>query len=541
MKLQCSVSRKSQHGVVLIMTLFTLFIVIALITQLSIGAEVLYQASNNRATELQMNLVARTSAQELIGLIRDDANGEASEGGFSSALSGGAMSMPEGLADGMGGGGGFGGGGQGDAEGDEAEGDDPEGDDPEGEGEEDANVDSFEDAWARPMRMQLGDFEMTTFVDDENAKYSLVMLAEKDPEERDTAVERTVRILDALRDDFDDDLSESDARIIVDEIIRWMNPDSRSVDWPRPPRLSFDEEEHETLLLNSLEELMLIEGITPALFYDQVRDGDRIAPGIESVFTVYTLPKFTTAGEVSLDDGGGEGIDEEQVDEALSDDASTGGSEEEITNNAGNVVDGEGGMKGVLDLASSVGIKININTAPRAVVEGLFPTYELPPVKTEALLEWRNEVDEDALAERQDNEEDLENIELRESIFGVNENEPKKFFKTLADLANVPGFNSEDLEPETEGEIQELLGVQSEIFSIYIYVRRSSLEGFEQESYYHEPPGTVLRLKAVIWRAPAEDGTKIVYLRDWHRVPYTRWRIPDFQRDLPSFEVQKYE
>ena len=177
MKLQCSVSRKSQHGVVLIMTLFTLFIVIALITQLSIGAEVLYQASNNRATELQMNLVGRTSAQELIGLIRDDANGEASEGGFSSALSGGAMSMPEG----MGGGGGFGDGAQGEAgaEGNEAEG---EGNEAEGEGEEEANVDSFEDSWARPMRMQLGDFEVTTFVDDENAKYSLVMLAEEEPE-----------------------------------------------------------------------------------------------------------------------------------------------------------------------------------------------------------------------------------------------------------------------------------------------------------------------------------------------------------------------
>jgi len=198
MKLQRSVSRKSQHGVVLIMTLFTLFIVIALITQLSIGAEVLYQASNNRAAELQMNLVGRTSAQELIGLIRDDANGEASQGGFSSALSGGAMSMPEGLG-GMAGGGGFGA---------SADGDAPEGEGEQEETEEEVQVDSFEDAWARPMRMQLGDFEMTTFVDDENAKYSLVMLTEKDVEKRDEAIERTIRILDALRDDFDDDLSD---------------------------------------------------------------------------------------------------------------------------------------------------------------------------------------------------------------------------------------------------------------------------------------------------------------------------------------------
>jgi hypothetical protein len=534
MKLPSKVAQQSQRGVVLIMTLFTLFIVIALITQLSLGSEVLYQTANNRATEIQMNLVGRTSAQELIGLLRDDASGEASEGGFSSALSGGAMSMPDGLGGDAAGdfAGSFGDGGQDGATAEDGASTE--------DGDDAANVDSFQDSWARPMRMQLGVFEITTFVDDENAKYSLVQLAQKDPEKLDKAIGRAVRILDAMRDDFDDDLTESDSRVIVDEIVRWMNPDSRNLDWPHPPRLSFDSEEHESLLLNSLEELMLVEGITQGLFYDQVRNDDRIAPGIESVFTVYTLPKFTAAGEVSLDEG--EAIDEEGVNDALSDDDSQGGdSVDPVLNNAGNVVDGEGGMKGVLDLRATVGIKININTAPRAVVEGLFPTYQLPAVKTEALLEWRNDVDEEALAEREDTSEDLDDIELRESIFGVNEDEPKQFFKSLADLEKVNGFSADNLEPETESELQELLGVQSEIFSVYVYVRESSLEGFEQESYYHEPPGTVLRLKAVIWRAPAEDGTKIVYLRDWHKVPYTRWRIPDFQRDLPPFEAQEYE
>ena len=86
-----------------------------------------------------------------------------------------------------------------------------------------------------------------------------------------------------------------------------------------------------------------------------------------------------------------------------------------------------------------------------------------------------------------------------------------------------------------------MLGVTSEIFSVYVYVRRNSLEGFEQERYYQEPPGFTLRLKAVVWRAPSEDGIKLVYLRDWHPVPYTRWRIPDFQRDLPPFRAQEYQ
>ena len=191
--------------------------------------------------------------------------------------------------------------------------------------------------------------------------------------------------------------------------------------------------------------------------------------------------------------------------------------------------------------SSAVGIKININTAPRAIVQGLFPTFELPRVKTEAILEWRNQVDEEALSEREDADEDLEDIELRESIFGVNEDEPKQFFTSLEDLGKVDGFDQDNLEAETQEEIQELLGVQSEIFSVYVYVRRTSLEGFEQDSYYQEPPGTTLRLKAVVWRAPTEDGAKIVYLRDWHQVPFTRWRIPDFQRDIPPFEAQEYQ
>ena len=114
------------------MTLFTLFIVIALITQLSLGSEVLYQASNNHATAVQMNLAGRTSAQELLSLIKDDANGEAGAGGFSSALSGGEMQMPDSMMDS----GGLGGG-DGRDTGEEG----VDGEDAEGEGEDDdANV-----------------------------------------------------------------------------------------------------------------------------------------------------------------------------------------------------------------------------------------------------------------------------------------------------------------------------------------------------------------------------------------------------------------
>ena len=36
------------------------------------------------------------------------------------------------------------------------------------------------------------------------------------------------------------------------------------------------------------------------------------------------------------------------------------------------------------------------------------------------------------------------------------------------------------------------------------------------------------------------EGPKIVYLRRWHEVPFRRWRIPDFQRELPPFRAPQY-
>lgn len=519
--------------------MFVLFLVIALITQLSLGAEVAFQATANRANHLRMELACRATAQEIMTLIKDDASGEASSG-FSSALSGpGSFPGMEGMsADGAGLG-------QEPGRDDGADGTGEGGE--EGEGEEDAsNSDSFEDGWAKPMRVMVDDMEVTTFVSDENGKFNLHLLLVEDELAAEENFERAVRILGALRNDFDDDLGESDARAILDELLRWMNVDSRYEELPLMPRHSLDEESPYTML-SALEELMLLETVNQELFYDQLRPNETIAPGLESIFTIWTLPEFEAAGANSLDadsSGAGSGDASSGADTGFAGEEDPSGLSGDDSVGTGldgdRDVQGDGGMEGVLEGNPPIGTLININTAPRAVLEGMFPTVELTPVKVTALLEYRNEVDEDALEERDGVDEEPDDRELRESIYGEYEPEPRQFFRTLEQVTEVEGFAADELQEETQAEIQALLGVQSDIFSVYVIANRKLDPEWEPSRRYQEAPGKSLRMKAVIWRRTTQDGVKLIYLEPWHEVPYTRWRIPDFQRDLPPFRAPQY-
>lgn len=526
-------SREREHGVILILTMFVLFLVIALITQLSLGAEVAHQATANRANHVQMRLACLTTADELLTQLGDDATGQSS-GGFASALAGpGAFPGMEGM---------------------EGMGQDPaatgeEGEEGEDEEEDASNSDSFEDAWAKPMRVVVGDVEVTTFVDDENGKFNLHLLLVEDEEEREENYERAIRILDALRNDFEDDLSDSDGRRVIDELMRWMEVDSRRTETPLTPKHSY-EEESEHVMLGSLEEMMLLESVDQSLFYDQLRPNEMIAPGLESVFTVWTLPGFTDASidllaqdAASSSDADATGVDPNAA--AASGLDGTGATGEQDGESADpedpdRVVQGEGGMEGVLEGQPPIGTLININTSNRAVIEGMFPTQQLPPVKVNALLEYRNEVDEEALEERETSDEEPEDRELRESIYGEDEEDPKRFFASLEQVAEVDGFGQDDLDPETQQELQAMLGVQSDIFSVYVFAHRKLDAEWEPSRRYQEPPGQAMRMKAVVWRRTTDDGVKVIFLEPWHEVPYTRWRIPDFQRDLPAFEPPRF-
>lgn len=539
-------TRGGERGVVLILTLFVLFLVIALIAQLTLGAEVAHQATMNRSNRLRMSLAIRTASEEILTMIADDASGESS-GGLGSALGGaGDMASAMGAA-GAQGASSLGADPSGDATGEEGE---------EEEGEEDAsNSDSFEDAWARPMRVMMDDIEVITFVQDENSKFNLHLLIVEDEIQAEENFQRAVRILDHMRDNMDGDFAESDARIVIGDIVRWLQVGSRSSELPQMPRHSLEDDDDYTMF-SSMEELMLLESVPPSLYYDRLDDNEMIAPGLETVFTMWTTPDFAGSGvgdlaadaPLSADGTGTDGASTESNATGSTAAASSAASGAQSAANAGgnsngpddNTVQGEGGMEGVLEGEPPMGTKINLNTAPRAVIEGLFASHELAPVKVTALLEWLDDVDEKAVEEQDNAEEDSEDRELRQSLYGEQEPEPKQFFNTLEEISEVDGFGAEELDEETQARLQELVSVQSDVFSVYIYASRKTNSEWQAERRYQEAPGHTLRMRAVVWRRTTGDGVRLVFLEPWHEVPFTRWRIPPFQRDLPVFEAPRY-
>jgi hypothetical protein len=514
-------ARPRERGIVLLLTMAVLFIGIALVAQLAVGSSVAFLSMRNRADSVRMELACRSAAEEALNLLRDDAAG--ADGGMSamgSALGAGGFDPGSGAegaagdpAAAAGNGAAAGAGGEEDAG---------------------ANADSFEDTWAKPMRIRMGDLEITTFVQDENSKYNLHLLAVTDPERQKLEFDRVVRILDRLRENMDGDLDEFQARVIVEDIVDWLDPRRRSQDLPLAPRHSLGErQDADQVLMSSLEELLLLEHVDEGLFYDQVR-GDEIAPGLESVFTIWTAIDFALPGSGGLEDGA------DGADGGAADAAGSGGLPELPAGEQDEEIRGEGGLEGALQGSPPIGTKINLNTAPRAIVEGLLPEFKLPRNQTAEILKWRNEVDEEEMDKRDAEEVDADDQELRDAMFGEQEEDPKHYFTSLEDLRKVPGFEEGQLPAEVEQELLDLVGVQSDIFSVYLYARVVQDMDWQPERRYQEMPGSVIRLRAFVWRRTTQSGPVILLLQSWQRVPATRWRIPDLQDELPAFVPPRY-
>lgn len=541
---------RRRRGVVLILTLFVLLISYALIAQLTLGTEVASSAVAHAADEIRIRASYTSAAQQILDSLRDDLPSAGGGAGGTGADAFGGGGAPMGSDPAAPGGAPAGSDGRG-------------GEDGEGEEDDGSNSDSWEDAWAKPMRIQMDDIVMTAWVEDENGKFNLYQLVAEDEDYREQARNRCVRILDFLREDLEEDLDESEARTITNEIVEWLEGRSRSREYPRPQRFS-NPEDGERTLMSSLEELLMLEHVTPELFYDQIEDEDTILPGLESVFTIWTTVALESAENGNAATGGADGAGGEAAggDAAAAGDGavrggaeaslgglgaaqgpgaapSSGGSgQEPAATGSGSGGQAPGGTPGGGAASGMIGTKLNLNTMPKAVLQALLPTDELSSAAVNEILEYRNKVDEEELERRR--EEDLEPEEraLQEALYGDLEPEPKLYFKSTGDLEQIETFQ-ERTDQEVRTKFLELVGVQSDVFSVYLFAHLP-LADWRPASRYDEPKGQVLRLRAVVWRRNGQNGAEFVYLQNWHEVPFTRWRIPDFQDDLPPFRAPEF-
>ncbi len=163
---------------------------------------------------------------------------------------------------------------------------------------------------------------------------------------------------------------------------------------------------------------------------------------------------------------------------------------------------------------SQLGYTINVNTAPLPVLAGLFDPSLVDPSLWREIIEHRNE--------EQESEEGAQDEEPQLDEFG----EPMiatKEFQATTDLESLPTM--EGLDPETRDLVMARFKVDSQVFSITITARESTLmdQGMDphdmsrEERELAERAGTdlVRTVRRVLWRQGGEEaGTHILALWD---------------------------
>ncbi|MEM7201286.1 MAG: hypothetical protein AAF628_13525 [Planctomycetota bacterium] len=405
-----------ESGVALIMVLIFTVLLYVLVAELVVTARMARLTGENDALLARMRNHMVHTLSEVEDQLRDDLASAAAAEGEDGGLGGVGGDAPGGLGGLSGALGGAGG------EGEEGE-------------DEQSTADSSQDAWFEPTGYAADDLTTYVWVEDENRKFNILSLVSPDQEFAQESKQRFVRLVDYLREESQFDVTSSTGEAVANTIIDWLNSRGRTEQLPRPPLKSDDEENQvEISVPMHLDELLLLRDIDPDLYYDKVLDG-KLIPGLESALTIWTSLK-TDPGDP---DEQPQGADPAAAPDGLAD-AGADGAEQPI----------------------GQGIRININTASRAVLRCLFSESEVPDSMIEAMLRYRNEeVEEDPDAGFGDViDNSYSDLELGTTV-------KRKIFETLEDLDELPEFENLP-NPEVKQRFKELTTTQSDVFSVHM-------------------------------------------------------------------------
>jgi len=343
-------------------------------------------------------------------------------------------------------------------------------------------VDCQMDEWAQVAATTIDDVQLRILIEDEDRKYNILNMLAEDEEQAGEALERVARILDYCREEAIDDISTSEA----EELARLMRDhmlEREGSGLPRPRALLNDDDERSTVGLPlTMREFLALEEFEEHLFRDYFDEDEMRLHAITAYLTCYTSPST----------GGGGGTQ---------------------------AVTAEGGHN------------VNVNTAPLAVLMALFDSREIDGRFWDSVLEYRNE-EEDLPPDVEEEEEEILD-EFGEPVVR------KKFFDSLEELSELPDW--ETMEPELRGEIEGLLRVDSDVFSITITARvptadeRHQLREFDsrrqQEEYERSGLHLVRTVRAVYWRQMGSDSVQMVPLVPWQVLDYAPLPVLDLPED----------
>lgn len=344
-------------------------------------------------------------------------------------------------------------------------------------------VDSQMDSWYAPQSTNFGDIQIRIFVRDENSKYNILNMLHPDPEQAELAYNRVVRIIDKARGGTEQDISAPEAQEIAEEMRRYMMERRSFSDLPRPRQLTANEEDDDFELPASLAEFKMLESLRETHFLDSFGEDDERIHGLDAFLTIYTSPAMGP-------EEGGAG-------------APTG---------AG-------------------GDKVNVNTAPLAVLSALFD-QEIDYRLWDEVLAYRNEEEEPLEGEEDEGSLDDEPLldEFGEELI------QKQIFDSLDELEELRTFA--DLGETEKTDVRALLDVNSDVFEIVLAARISSStsaeeeEEFtsrkEQEKHFRSGKHLVRVVRSVVWRREAGDDVEIVPLVPFEVVTNPPLQVLDF-------------
>lgn len=496
--------RDEERGIALILVLLVvvlLYIMVAeVVTRSSFDAMTAENQSQEAGIRTALRLALIKAKEELAS---DSDSGGDDGGGMGAGGLGGAGNL-----------GGAGLGGQGAGEGG-AEG---------AGGEGAAPGDSTRDGWFKAKSIYDDNkISVYAWIEDENRKFNVLSLISPDEDYADISRQRLMRLLDKIWEDTEEDLSGSEAESWANDIRDWLKGAGRNDDRPETPIKRAEGEEDDSKFAQqdsfpalSLDELRLIPRIPEKVFADRIV-GEQILLGLESVLTVYTN-LATDPG--SGDDAGGQ--------EGQGGNAGT-------TGNGGNAGgargagaqgrgqgqgqgQGGGAMGGSGLEALEPGLRININTAPRVVLRALEDENVLPDTALEALIRFRNEVDEEA-----QEASDTENEEKdQDELLGGDLDTKYKFFPSLDKLNDVEEYQNLP-ESNEKKRFETLLTTKSHVFTIHlaaIYKRDEMGKAF-----------SVTRAKTVVVRIPDGEESVVQELVPLHRTSTLRIQVVDYPDD----------
>tara|TARA_R110002072_G_scaffold139249_1_gene282700 strand:+ start:45713 stop:47332 length:1620 start_codon:yes stop_codon:yes gene_type:complete len=473
-------ANEGERGVALVMALIFSILLYILVAELVVSSRMVRATGENDALLARM----RTQMQYQLGEAEDkllsDLVGQADEMG-GEGLGGGLEGLPGAAA----------GGGDPAAESGEEEEEDPT-----------SKCDSSRDSWFEPVGHPDNDLTTYVWIEDENRKLNLLTLWSPDQEFAQLSRDRMVRLIDGLREDTEFDVSSGDATMIVQSIIEWGNrPNTEQM--PTPELKTDDEKKREFHVPLHLDELMMLPMVTPDLFFDKVLD-KRYFPGLESVLTLWTSTVADPGDPIKLARqraARGEPALEPEP-EAQPGGESTGEQPPQQP--------------------EGLGIRINVNTASRAVLRALYDPIRVPDRVIDGIIRYRNEIDEEA-TENANNENETESADFGEMQLG--DQALRNFFETVADLEEVEEF-AQISDEEIKTEITTALTTKSEVFSIHMASLFKRNEDESNRVYL------VRRARSIVLRLEEGEEGKIVPLVPFEERIGLRVKPVEMQDDI---------